>query len=222
MISRDKNARTSRDRSDRNLLIVTGILAVLAVALSFAAHWLSPFPGDLKLTLWFQSLHSNALLSVMKWVSYIAEGWQSALLVIIGAVIVWWRIGKLEAALTLAAGLSTGLDSALKLLVGKLRPPSALVKVWEVFQSNGFPSGHAFYSMVVLGLMAYFAFTYMRKSSLRMLTFVSLIILIILIGASRVYLGVHWPSDVLGGYLWGATFLGIFIWLDRRLSRGRS
>ena len=220
MISRGKNARTSRGRSERNLLIVTGILALLAITLSFAAHWLSPFPGDLKVTLWFQSLHSNALFSIMQWVSYIAQGWQSALLVIVSAVIVWWRIGKLEAALTLAAGLSTLLDSALKLIVGRPRPPSVLVKVWVVVHNNGFPSGHAFYSMVFLGLMAYFAFTYMRKSGLRMLIFVSLIVLVILIGASRVYLGAHWPSDVLGGYLWGATFLGIFIWLYRRLGRG--
>ena len=129
MISHYKNTRAARGTPDRNLLIATGILAVLSVGLSFAAHWLSPFPGDLKLTLWFQSLHNSAFLSVMKGVTLVAQGWQSALLVVVSAAVVWWLVGIMQAGLTLAAGLSTGLDSALKLLVGKLRPSSDLVKV---------------------------------------------------------------------------------------------
>ena len=179
-------------------------------------------PGDLNLTLLFQSLHSNILLLVMKWVSYVTEGWRSALLVMVGSIVVWWRLGKQEAALTVAAGLSSLLSSAFKFAVDRPRPTPDLVQVWVVEHESGFPSGHAFYAMVFLGLVAYFAFIYLRRPGLRTLIVVSLLILIVLIGASRVYLGAHWPSDVLGGYVTGATFLGIFIWLDRVLSRRRS
>jgi len=214
--------RKLRNSSDRNLLIVTGVLAVLAIAMSVCAHWLSRFPGDLRLTLLFQSLHSNVLLWVMKWVSYVTGGWRAALLVTVSGVVVWWRIGKSEAILTVAAGFSSLLDSVLKLVVGRPRPTPDLVQVWVVEHDNGFPSGHAFYAMVLLGLVAYFAFTYLRRPGLRLLIVVSLLVLIILVGASRVYLGAHWPSDVLGGYVVGAVFLGVFIWLDRVLSRRRS
>ena len=207
------------DSSNRNLLIITGALAVLAVAMSLGAHWLSRFPGDLQFTLLFQSIHRNLLLSLMKWASYIAEGWRSVCIVVVGSIIVWWRVGKLGALLVVSAGLSTLLVSVIKTLVGRPRPSSDLVHVWIVENSNGFPSGHAFYAMVVFGLMAYFAFTYIRKPGLRTLIFVSLVVLVVLRGASRVYLGVHWPSDVLGGYLYGAVFLGIFIWIDRKLGR---
>jgi undecaprenyl-diphosphatase len=157
----------------------------------------------------------------MKWVSYVAEGWRSALLVIAGVIVLWWRLGKQEAVLTLAAGLSSLLDPVLKFVINRPRPTPDLVHILVVVSDRGFPSGHAFFSIVFLGLLAYFAFAHLSKLGLRMLIVVSLTVLIVLIGASRVYLGVHWPSDVLGGYIIGAVFLGILIWLDRILKRSR-
>ena len=219
MVAQSKDTRAPGNRFDRNLLIATGIVGVLAVALSISAYWLSPFPGDLKLTLWFQSIHSNALLRIMEWFSFIAGSWHAAVLVVIGCGILWWRVGRREAVLAAAAGLTTFVDFALKIIIGKLRPPSSLINVFVVVQGNGYPSGHAFFSMVFLGLMAYFAYNYILNPAVRRTIVASLIVVILMIGLSRIYLGAHWPSDVLGGYLLGATFLGMFIWLDRKYNR---
>lgn len=158
----------------------------------------------------------------MKWVSYIAEGWRSVLLVIAGSLIVFWLLGQREAILIIGAGISSLLNSVFKVIVERPRPTTDLVRVWVIEHESGFPSGHTLFAAVFLGLMAYFAFTRLRRRGLRMLTLSSLLMLILLIGASRVYLGAHWSSDVLGGYVVGAVFLGIFICFDRVLKRRHS
>jgi membrane-associated phospholipid phosphatase len=209
-------AKTSIAHSYLFLLVVTGAFAITAISLSFAAHWISPFPGDLKLTLLFQSYHGRWLLSFMKWVSYLGGGWQSALLAIACCLILFCRLGTFKAVLGLAAWFSTALSSVFKLMVGSPRPSDSLVHVLAVEQSNGFPSGHAFYAMAFLGLLVYFVLSRIHQPVLRSFLSVILVVLIISIGASRVYLGVHWPSDVLGGYLCGAVSLGICIYIDIR------
>ena len=82
-------------------------------------------------------------------------------------------------------------------------------------QSNGFPSGHAMFSIMVLGLLAYFIFINVKNHILRTVILIGLVALILLIGVSRVYLGVHWPSDVVGGYIIGGALLTGLIWFYR-------
>ena len=196
------------------LLAIAG-LAVLAIAISIFARWEPRFPGDLHLTLLLQSFDSKSLRSLMGWVSYLMGGWRAAVLVIASGIMVWHCLGRLEGSLVLVAGLSSLLDSPIKFAVNRPRPTAALVQVFATEHGSGFPSGHALFAAVVLGFLAYLAITRLRKRSLRTLTFAGLLTLILLTGASRVYLGVHWPSDVLGGYLIGAVFLAVLVWLYR-------
>jgi undecaprenyl-diphosphatase len=214
LTSSKKPEGSRRGIKGHHWLIIGGGLALAASALSIAAHWLSPFPGDLRLLVWFQSLNSSAMLWFMEKVTLLGAGWESVVIVIVCALVVWRAIGSAHAILVVVAGVTTFLDVALKAAVGALRPPSALVHVWETLHNNGFPSGHSFYAILIFGLMAYFVFTYMKRPLFRKVLFGVLIALILLIGASRVYLGAHWPSDVLGGFLWGGVFLCLFIWAD--------
>ena len=193
--------------------LITGFLAILALIMSIFAWFIKQFPGDLYLTLRLQSFHSNFLLSIMQGVSFIFGGWFSVLVVVVIGILVWWRIGKLEAFLIPVAGLLTLIDIPLKLIIGRARPSVDLVQVLSHLQDNGFPSGHAIFAIMILGLPAYFIFINMKNHKLRMVVLAGLIALILLIGTSRVYLGVHWPSDVIGGYLIGGALLTALIWL---------
>jgi undecaprenyl-diphosphatase len=137
------------------------------------------------------------------------------LVVVVIGILVWWRIGRLEAIMIPVGGLLTLVNTALKLAVGRPRPSAELVHILSCEQGNGFPSGHALFAIVILGLLAYFAFINLKNRTLRMVVLAGLIALILLIGTSRVYLGVHWPSDVIGGYLIGGAFLTALIWFHR-------
>jgi undecaprenyl-diphosphatase len=195
--------------------LIVGFLAIIALVISIYARFTPRFPGDLYLTLRLQSFDNHFLLSFMDYVSFIFGGWSSVLVVVIIGIVVWWRIGRLESIMILVGGLITLVNTALKLAINRPRPSADLVHVLSGEQGNGFPSGHAFFAILILGLTAYFIFINLKNRVLRTLVLAGLIALILLIGTSRVYLGVHWPSDVIGGYLIGGVFLTALIWFHR-------
>lgn len=199
--------------ANRNLLIIIGVLAFFSLSLSLYARWTSFFPGDLYLILLLQSFSNTALTSVMEWVSWIFGGWQAILLVIFAGLLVGWRLGRLEFIIVWGAGLISLLDQAFKFAVSRPRPSPEQVQVIGINYYNGFPSGHAFFAILFLGILAYILITHSRKRSLPILFLIVIILLILLVGTSRIYLGAHWPSDVLGGYIVGGLFLAILIWV---------
>lgn len=91
----------------------------------------------------------------------------------------------------------------LKELFHRARPLHGLV--FE--ESFSFPSGHATISVVFFGLLVFFFHTAIPNRAKRWAFIVASVFLILLIGFSRIYLNVHWVSDVLAGYLLGALIL---------------
>ena len=74
-----------------------------------------------------------------------------------------------------------------------------------------FPSGHAITSMVFYGYLIYLIYKYVDNRKIKIPLMIFLILLIPIIGLSRIYLGVHYTSDVLGGFLLGTVYLILFI-----------
>jgi undecaprenyl-diphosphatase len=197
------------------LIIVTSILVVLSLALSIYASRNSRFPGDLYLTLQLQSFNNETLRSVMEWTSYLFASWRAAMIVIAVGLLFWWRMGRLEGILFPVAGILSLIADGLKIAVNQSRPSASLVQILTVENTKGFPSSHAFFSILVLGLLAYLLYTHLRVKWQRILSLVALTLLILLIGTSRVYLGVHWTSEVIGGWVIGGLFLTDVIWVYR-------
>lgn len=97
-----------------------------------------------------------------------------------------------------------------KLVFQRARPDELLYASYKQPKSYSFPSGHAYCTVLVFGLFAYLAFT--RLSSPYNILIPSILaVLVILIGISRVYLGAHYPSDVLAGWALGAVVLLVLI-----------
>lgn len=104
--------------------------------------------------------------------------------------------------------VSGGLNRWLKDLIDRPRPEAEhLVEATTM----SFPSGHAMSSIAFFGFLIYLVWRLVSTGWVRWLLSVLLALLILLIGISRVYLGVHYPSDILAGYAAGGACLAIFI-----------
>ncbi|HUF29518.1 MAG TPA: phosphatase PAP2 family protein [Gemmatimonadaceae bacterium] len=96
------------------------------------------------------------------------------------------------------------LSTVLKMFYDRPRP--SVIEPLTHTASTSFPSGHAMSAVVVYGTVAYLAARLQKKRWQRWLTMLSAALIIVSIAASRVYLGVHYPSDVLAGTIGGAAW----------------
>jgi undecaprenyl-diphosphatase len=136
---------------------------------------------------------------------------QSVLVMTVFAVaILWWRRERLLAAAVVATVAAQELLFTLaKDIGGRPRPDAALALVTET--SPSFPSGHAVRATVVFGIIAYLVFRSLRSVWARTLTVAAYLLAVLLVTMSRVYLGVHYVSDVWGGMLLGAALLAAVV-----------
>jgi membrane protein DedA with SNARE-associated domain/membrane-associated phospholipid phosphatase len=99
---------------------------------------------------------------------------------------------------------AVALTDVVKPLVGRLRPDMGPLVSADGF---AFPSGHATQSAAVYGGIAYLAAGWFRTWKSKVAAWTGALLLVLLVGFSRVYLGLHWTTDVLGGYALGAVWL---------------
>jgi undecaprenyl-diphosphatase len=131
-----------------------------------------------------------------------------SLAALIGAIC-WFKDKHRVSYAMLASVLALFANSILKNLVHRKRPPTMYVAHMKI-HSYSFPSGHAFGAVAFYGLLAYLAFKYL-PAPWNILATIALVILVLMIGISRVYLGAHFPSDVLAGWLLGGLALFLII-----------
>ncbi len=127
-----------------------------------------------------------------------------------------WRTGALVA-LACTGGMLANV--ALKHGVARARPD--LVPHLMTETSNSFPSGHAANSAIVYLTLATLAWPLLRRPAARACAMTAAVLLVVAIGVSRVYLGVHWPSDVLAGWLFGALWAIGWWRIELRVLGGR-
>lgn len=183
-------------------MLLLGTVLLLAFSVLARLDWAEgPDGWDVELTAWVRSWAAPGLAELMwavSWPGWSPQNW-IIVVAICGTLIV--RGVRLGGLLLLVATLAHLLVRGIKSAIGRLRPDSALD---GGPMDPSFPSGHAAQYTIFLGLLAYLAWTRLEAGWRRTAAVGLCLGMIMMVGPSRVYLGHHWPSDVLAGYLLGA------------------
>lgn len=198
-------------RRRKRILITT--IAVIAIGFSVLSILVLLFPEssiDRSFSARIQAHRYPALDALMKAVSYPGyTEYAGVMAAIVAGVFLTFRYRKeaLFVVLTLASGI---VSSVVKLLVNRPRPSQDIVSVLEKTRQQSFPSGHTQFYVVFFGFMIVLMYTLkMLPAWLRLSVSIISLLIIFIIPFSRVYLGAHWFTDVLGGFMLGLICLSI-------------
>jgi membrane-associated phospholipid phosphatase len=195
------------------LLQVLALQLTLFGLLAWYVHFHPILPLDVAITHSFQQNQAPWLRIAMLAISYPGSSPLLPVLVILTTV-VFWAIGiRLE--VLFVAGLSIIsllLNLLIKVLVGRPRPTGHLVHIIQTAIGYSFPSGHVMAYIAYWGLLFCFGIIlFQGRHWWRTTLLVTSAVFVVLIGLSRIYLGDHWASDVLGSYLIGGVLLGLAV-----------
>ena len=137
------------------------------------------------------------------------------------ALVLWKMRLRQEAILTgLITVSSAAMKDSLQHIINRPRPSPLLVQVYQKSHGKSFPSGHVIASFSFWGwLMALSLLLMKRKQGWQKALLGVPALLIGITGPTRIYLGDHWASDVLGGYLFGGAWLGLFVQIYGKLRK---
>ncbi len=169
---------------------------------------------------WFESHHRPWLNVVMKVFTHLGNKW-TVIGVLLVAVLVFWLCQRRRTACIVLATAVLGLaiSQAVKYTVQRPRPDVA----WRLLDrpsEPSFPSGHSLNSMAIYGAIALTASRTLRRRVVRGLVIALGLGLPLLIGISRPYLGVHYPTDVLAGWMLGLACALLAYMADSRWGEG--
>ena len=201
-----------------------GRILIVAYAVQFVlfgllAWWVFYHPViaiDVTITREFQENQSPWLLSSMVAVSYIGNTSLLSLGLIILTIVLLWIVDlRLEAVMVAAvSAVSSILNWLIKYLVARPRPTASLVDVIQHAGGSSFPSGHVMSYVAFWGLLFSFGIILFKGNHWwRTVLLIVSGLFVVLVGPSRIYLGDHWASDVLGAYLIGGLLLGVSLWI---------
>ncbi len=181
------------------------ILLLLFIVLTWTILKTEPFWLDQKISLFIESIRNPQMTVLFKWITNLVS--VPALVVVCLLIYGNKSTRKDGNIIVLNLAVVATLNSLLKLVFARDRPTGI-----SLIQETGysFPSGHSMISMAYFGLFIYLIYHSHFSAKKRWSMILLLSFLIFLIGISRIYLGVHYPSDVIGGFFLSVAYLILF------------
>jgi undecaprenyl-diphosphatase len=161
---------------------------------------------DTKITSAVLSHRSTSLTKYFTFITHVGDVYGYLVVLILSAIIslVVFKRWKYMVQITLVLFLSALSNVVLKRVINRARPDlEHLVTV----ETLSYPSGHAMSAMAFYGFLIYLFYRFKMNRYIKIGTILVLAFLILSIGVSRIYLGVHYPSDILGGFIAGAIWV---------------
>jgi undecaprenyl-diphosphatase len=201
------------------LLTLCVIVASIALTfqLSVEAAEEETVSGDVLVSSWVQRASVPGIEYLVEFLNWIGRPIPLAMLTGIVAVGLMSRRRYAEAILILPATGTHAVNAILKNVIQSPRPTNEYVTVHDHAAGFGFPSGHTMAVVVFCGVVAYLAWRLIERRRYQYAVHAIVALAVVGIGFSRIYSGAHWPSDVLGGYLWGAFYTGAIVLLFHRV-----
>jgi undecaprenyl-diphosphatase len=198
-------------------LVMLIVALIMLIALAFLVHYHSIFRLDVFLSRDLQlegdtPERRSLIFHFLVFISYFGKPVISAILVVGSALVFWLLKYYRETVFCLLTPLAAGINAAVKIIVDRPRPSQQLVQILDRELDPSFPSGHVVFYTVFFGFIFVTMFVIKKIPFwLRMIVAAICFGMIVAISISRVYLGAHWFSDILGGYLLGFALLLILL-----------
>ena len=184
------------------VIIFIAVLVFIGVAVGVQTGYLDGFDDTVRYRVY--SIRSEKLTMFWKFITHSGD---REIVIMLGIVLLLVKSlrNKYGVKFAIAALSSTAIYQGMKYIFQRPRPDIALRLIEE--SGYSFPSGHSMNCLVSYGILAYLLLRYCENRKLAKLLSVGLGLIVILIGLSRVYVGVHFPTDVIGGWSLGIAVL---------------
>ena len=189
------------------LVIFIATLVFIGVAVGVQTGYLDGFDDAVRYRVY--SMRSDKLTAFWKFITHSGDRY---VVILLGVILLLMKSlrEKYGVKFAIAALSSTALYQIMKYIFQRPRPDLAL----RLIEQGGysFPSGHSMNCLVSYGILIYLLLRYCENRKLAKILSVGLGLLIVLIGFSRVYVGVHFPTDIIGGWSLGIAVLVAMIY----------
>ena len=213
--------RTWKDKKKMNYLVL--VLVLIFISLTSVVFFLPTSFIDIEFSENVQGYMNPFLDFIMKAISWFGRTWISLIMVALVALTFLLALHKKEALFVLLTLMVSPVNAALKILISRPRPTEDFVTIVQAAQHQSFPSGHVSFYVVFFGFLVFLMLRHHHiPKPIRYTIIAFSLLLIFSVPFSRVYLGVHWLTDVTGGFILGLIFLYGLIMLYLKNSKSKS